>query len=103
MHFRTLTRLVGAFVAAACVARTAHAQAPARFTHADTLRGTNGPSRSWWDVAFYDLHVAVSPADSSVRGWNAITYRVIRPARQMQIDLMDPLVGERGTRCSSRW
>ena len=63
------------------------------FTHADTLRGSNTPQRAWWDVAFYDLHVAVNPADSSIRGWNGITYRVLRPpsAREMQIDLQQPL------------
>ncbi len=67
------------------------------FTHADTLRGSNTPQRAWWDVTFYDLHVSVSPSDSSIRGWNAITYRVIesppRSARgpEMQIDLQLPL------------
>jgi aminopeptidase N len=62
-----------------------------RYTHADTIRGTNGPARSWWDVQFYDLHTRVNPADSSITGWNAITYRVQRPAREMQIDLQVPL------------
>ncbi|HEX8726071.1 MAG TPA: M1 family metallopeptidase [Gemmatimonadaceae bacterium] len=70
----------------------ANAQRPAQvFTHADTLRGTNGPGRSWWDVAFYDLHVRVQPADSSINGYNAITYRVLRPAQEMQIDLQPPM------------
>jgi aminopeptidase N len=73
-------------------ATAAQAQDTTTFTHADTLRGTITPQRSWWDVAFYDLHVAVNPADSSVRGYNGITYRVLRPAREMQIDLMTPLV-----------
>ena len=67
-------------------------RAPRVFTHADTLRGSNGPARSWWDATFYDLHVTVSPADSSIRGVNAITYRVLKPARQMQVDLQVPLV-----------
>jgi len=61
------------------------------YTHADTLRGSNGPARTWWDVQFYDLHVRVSLADSSVKGWNAITYRVLQPSRDMQIDLQQPL------------
>jgi len=61
------------------------------YTHADTLRGSNGPARAWWDAAFYDLHVRVNPADSSIRGWNGITYRVLAPAREMQIDLQAPL------------
>ena len=92
MHLRTFARIVIALVATALGADTAHAQAAPGFTHADTLRGTNGSARRWWDATFYDLHVSVSPSDSSVRGWNAITYRVLRPARQMQIDLMKPLV-----------
>ena len=72
--------------------RTLPAQDTSRtFTHADTLRGSITPQRAWWDVAFYDLHVSVSPADSSISGWNGITYRVLRPAREMQIDLMTPL------------
>ena len=62
------------------------------FTHADTLRGTDGPARAWWDAEFYDLHVRVDPADSSIRGRNAITYRVLRPEREMQIDLQQPMV-----------
>ena len=61
------------------------------YTHADTLRGSNGPARAWWDVRFYDLHVRVSLADSSVTGWNAITYRVVQPSRDMQVDLQQPL------------
>jgi aminopeptidase N len=62
------------------------------FTHADTIRGSNTPERAWWDAAFYDLHVRVNPADSTIAGYNAITYRVLKPAREMQIDLQLPLV-----------
>jgi aminopeptidase N len=61
------------------------------FTHADTIRGSNTPERAWWDAVFYDLHVAVNPSDSSIRGWNAITYRVTGPGQDMQIDLQVPL------------
>ena len=62
------------------------------FTRADTLRGSfTTPQRSWWDVAFYDLHVAVSPSDSSIHGYNSITYRVLEPGQEIQIDLMVPL------------
>ena len=70
---------------------TAAAQDTARFTRADTLRGSIGPERAWWDVTYYDLQVAVSPADSSVRGRTAITYRVTGPARDLQVDLQAPL------------
>ncbi|MFI5228016.1 MAG: M1 family metallopeptidase [Gemmatimonadales bacterium] len=83
------------------------AQAPVRqYTHADTLRGTNGPGRAWWDVEFYDLHTTVSPGDSSIRGWNAITYRVLRPSGEMQIDLQVPMeadsIVQDGRKLSSR-
>jgi aminopeptidase N len=56
-------------------------------TRADTLRGSIGPARAWWDVTFYDLNVKVSPADSTLSGHTGITYRVVQPAREMQIDL----------------
>ena len=62
------------------------------FTHADTLRGSNGPARAWWKTTFYDLHVRVSPADSSIAGHNRIVYRVLNANQQMQIDLQPPLV-----------
>jgi aminopeptidase N len=71
--------------------QVAVAQSTAKFTRADTLRGSIGPARAWWDVTFYDLQVAVNPADSSVRGRTAITYRVTGPTRDLQVDLMTPL------------
>ncbi|HYT83945.1 MAG TPA: hypothetical protein VEK86_10860, partial [Gemmatimonadales bacterium] len=72
----------------------AQTQTPRTFTRADTLRGSfTTPARAWWDVTFYDLRVAIHPADSSVNGSNGITYRVLTPGggREMQIDLMEPL------------
>src|SRR3954469_9478646 len=77
---------------AVVAAAVAGAQERTTFTRADTLRGTNSPLRSWWDVTFYDLHVSVSPTDSTIRGWNGITYRALRPGNEMQIDLQPPLV-----------
>jgi aminopeptidase N len=65
--------------------------APRVFTHADTLRGSDTPERAWWDATFYDLHVAVNPSDSSIRGHNGITYRILKPAREMQVDLQVPM------------
>src|SRR4051812_49931009 len=76
------------------VPAAAAAQERVGFPHADSIRGSIGPGRAWWDVAFYDLHVRVSPADSSISGWNAVTYRVLQPAREMQVDLKLPLVAD---------
>jgi aminopeptidase N len=81
----------GLFALCAIGAPAAGQSAPG-FTRADTLRGSyTTPARAWWDVTFYDLHVAIHPADSSIMGSNGITYRVLAPAREMQIDLMVPL------------
>jgi aminopeptidase N len=68
------------------------AQQSPQFTHADTLRGSNGPARAWWKTTFYDLHVRVNPSDSSIAGRNGIVYRVLRARQEMQIDLQPPLV-----------
>ena len=84
-------RTVSLFLVITAIATTLGAQ-QRTFSRADTLRGSNGPARSWWDVEFYDLHVRVNPADSTISGWNGITYRVIRPSTEMQIDLQHPLV-----------
>ncbi len=61
------------------------------FTRTDTLRGSITAERAWWDVVFYDLHVTIDPADSTIRGRNGITYRVTGKPREMQIDLQTPL------------
>jgi hypothetical protein len=80
------------FAFVSLLASAAGAQERTVFTRADSLRGTNSPMRSWWDVTFYDLHVRISPADSTISGWNGITYRVVRPGSEMQIDLQPPMV-----------
>ena len=86
------TPLLAAFLLAATAPLAAQTPAPRVYTHADSLRGAlASPGRSWWDVTFYDLHVRISPVDSSIRGWNAITYRVTGAGRELQVDLMTPL------------
>jgi aminopeptidase N len=70
-----------------------HAQfSLAQFSHADTLRGSIGPGRVWWNVLKYDLHVKFNIKDSSISGFNAIYYRALQKAQTMQIDLQAPLV-----------
>jgi aminopeptidase N len=77
---------------ALCCAPALAAQTTRTFSRADTLRGSNGPARSWWDVEYYDLNVTVSPGDSSIRGWNGISYRALRSGSEMQVDLQVPMV-----------
>ncbi len=62
------------------------------FTHADTLRGTYGPARDWWDVLKYDLHVKFNIGDSTISGWNNIQFKVLKNGDRMQIDLQEPMI-----------
>jgi aminopeptidase N len=65
-----------------------HAQ---KFTRYDTLRGSLGPGRTWWDVLKYDIYFTPNPVDSTISGCNYITYKVVGPQNFMQIDLQKPL------------
>jgi aminopeptidase N len=62
------------------------------YTRADTLRGSITPEREWWDALHYDLHVRFNNIDSTLSGYNVIQYKVQSASRNMQIDLMKPLV-----------
>jgi aminopeptidase N len=64
----------------------------AQYTHADTLRGTYGPSRDWWDALKYDLHVKFNLQDSTISGYNVIYYKIIKSNNTMQIDLQEPMI-----------
>lgn len=78
--------------------------AQTRYTHADSLKGTVSQARAWWNVLHYDLHVGFDIPDSSIRGKNVITYKVLEPYGIMQLDLMEPMVLDSvvygGQRCS---
>ena len=62
------------------------------FTRADTLRGSNGPDRAWWDVTHYDVTVKPDFATRSIQGTTAITFRAIGFGQRMQIDIQEPLI-----------
>jgi aminopeptidase N len=62
------------------------------FTHDDTLRGSIGPGREWWDVLKYDIYAKFNYSDSSITGCNYITYRVVKDQNYMQIDLQKPML-----------
>ncbi|HVZ96703.1 MAG TPA: M1 family metallopeptidase [Chitinophagaceae bacterium] len=63
-----------------------------KYTHADTLRGSNGPGRAWWDATKYDLHVKFDLRDSTISGYNVISFKAIKQGSLMQIDLQEPMV-----------
>ena len=64
-----------------------------KFTHQDTLRGSNGPERSWWDVLHYDIHVTPDFNSKSISGKTTIQYKVVKEKHSdyLQIDLQQPL------------
>ena len=72
-----------------------HGQAvkPKVFTHADTLRGSIGPERAWWDVLRYDITIKPDYLTKTTVGKNIITYKVVmaKHVPVMQIDLQEPL------------
>lgn len=61
-------------------------------THADTLRGTYGPSRDWWDVLKYDLHVKVNIDSQTIAGFNTIRFKPLKKGNLLQIDLQEPMI-----------
>ena len=66
----------------------------AKYTLADTLRGSLSPERTWWDVQRYDLAFTPDFNAKSISGANEILYKVVKPNKgelKMQIDLMEPL------------
>ena len=63
-----------------------------KYTHADTLRGKITKEREWWNVLHYEIHASFNEKDSSVKGHNKTTYRVLSPLQTLHIDLREPMV-----------
>jgi len=63
------------------------------FTHQDSLRGSNGVERSWWDVLRYDVNVTPDYTTKTITGKTRIQYKILagQQSRYMQIDLQKPL------------
>ncbi|MFD0964949.1 M1 family metallopeptidase [Pseudofulvibacter geojedonensis] len=61
------------------------------FTRQDSLRGSITPERAWWDLKHYTLSVEVFPKTKTIKGSNIINFKVLKPAKRLQIDLQKPL------------
>ena len=63
------------------------------FTQADTLRGTIGPHRVWWNVLRYNLSVEPNYETRTIKGINRIEFNTTgNPITdRMQIDLQEPM------------
>jgi len=65
----------------------------AQFTHQDTLRGSNGPERDWWDVVKYNITVNPDYIKKEIRGEVIIDFKTKATGKKiMQIDLQEPMV-----------
>ena len=78
-------------VAILIVANLEAQKAEKKYTRADTLRGSIGPERAWWDIQFYDLHVTPNITNKTISGYVDISYLVLQKNKTMQIDLQQPL------------
>jgi len=77
---------------ACCIFLLCASTVAAQYTRQDTLRGSNGWGRDWWDVLKYNLSVEFDTARQIITGYNIITFRVTDESRDsMQIDLQDGL------------
>jgi aminopeptidase N len=66
----------------------------ANFTHQDSLRGTNGVERAWWDVLHYDINVTPDYNAKTIIGKTSIQYKILPGQRSdyLQVDLQKPLM-----------
>jgi len=63
------------------------------FSRQDTLRGSNGHGRDWWDVQHYKLTFSLDTAAKTISGSNTIQFKVLGKERDsMQIDLQMPMI-----------
>src|SRR5690349_12733615 len=64
-----------------------------KFTHADTLRGSLNPNRTWWDVLRYDIDVKPDYESKTIIGKTTISFKSSGDGNKtMQIDLQHPLI-----------
>lgn len=91
-YMRTFRAILALFLLAPVLCPAQQEYKNRVFTHADTLRGSNGPERTWWDIQRYDITVKPDFTSKSAPGVDLITYIVVgdvQPA--MQLDLQAPL------------
>ncbi len=63
-----------------------------KFTHSDTLRGSNGEGRNWWDVQRYNLDVKFDIEKKQIVGKVEIAITQNKEGNFFQIDLQKPLM-----------
>lgn len=97
-HF--INKIFIALATAMLITGSLHAQLLSQrggFTRQDTLRGSNGDGRDWWNVKKYDIMVSVDIAKKRISGYTDISFDITKKTHSplMQIDLQEPMVLER--------
>ena len=68
-----------------CICTSAFAQ---KYTHADSLKGSDRPQRNDFNVTYYDLNLQVDIPNKFIKGWVGIyCTRVKNDVNQIQVDL----------------
>ncbi|HRF26880.1 MAG TPA: M1 family metallopeptidase [Ferruginibacter sp.] len=83
-----------AFIAALLfIGFTSFAQENKGFNRADTLRGSNGPGRSWWDLLHYDITVEPDYPTQTIKGISIMRIRLLDDvgSTEAQVDLQMPM------------
>jgi len=92
MSKRFLRTVLPALLISLCapqaIAQTPRTRVP---THADILRGADGPYRANNNLISYHLDIRVDPAKKSISGKNTIRFRMLKDDSRIQLDLTDAL------------
>ncbi len=63
------------------------------YTRQDSLRGSNGRGRDWWDVLSYHLDITIDTSAGNIKGTNTIIFKITgQPCDSMQIDLQEGMI-----------
>lgn len=65
----------------------------AQYSKGDSLRGSIGSARAWWNVKHYEIHVQPDLTTKRITGTNQIDFEVVKAGKNriMQIDLQEPM------------
>ncbi len=61
------------------------------YSREDSLRGSIGAERAWWNATYYDVSVRPDLLEQSIAGQTEIHFTAIEEGQRMQIDLQQPL------------
>jgi len=91
IHFSPVIFFLILFAGCALSALAQPLNKKSAFTRQDTLRGSVGPERAWWNVTRYDLQVQPNYLKKEIIGYSQISAIVLKPGKTLQLDLQVPM------------